>query len=41
MLDAMKIEHHITAETDGEVIEVRVQPGQRVDAHDVLVVLGP
>jgi biotin carboxyl carrier protein len=41
VLDAMKIEHHVTAQTGGEVLEVRVAPGQRVDAHEVLVVLGP
>jgi len=39
VLDAMKIEHQITADADAQVGEVRVQAGQRVDAHELLVVL--
>jgi propionyl-CoA carboxylase alpha chain len=39
VLEAMKIEHRILAETDGLVSAVHVSPGQRVDAHQVLVVL--
>jgi propionyl-CoA carboxylase alpha chain len=39
VLDAMKIEHRITAETDAEIAEVRVQAGDKVDAHQLLVVL--
>jgi propionyl-CoA carboxylase alpha chain len=41
ILDAMKIEHAVAASADGTVSEVRVKAGQRVDAHDVLIVLGP
>ena len=38
-LEAMKMETAIRAERDGEVIEVLVNPGQPVDAKDLLVVL--
>ncbi len=38
-LEAMKMEHRITAPFDGEVTEVRVTEGQQVDADDVLVVV--
>jgi len=41
VLDAMKIEHHITADAEAVVAEVRVEVGQKVDAHQVLVVLQP
>ncbi len=41
VLDAMKIEHHITADNAARVAEVRVQAGDKVDAHQVLVVLEP
>jgi acetyl/propionyl-CoA carboxylase alpha subunit len=41
VLDAMKIEHQITADADARVAEVRVSAGQRVEAHQVLVVLEP
>jgi propionyl-CoA carboxylase alpha chain len=41
VLDAMKIEHHVTADAEAQVAEVRVEPGQKVDAHQVLVVLEP
>ncbi|MBW3659538.1 MAG: biotin/lipoyl-binding protein, partial [Actinobacteria bacterium] len=40
-LEAMKMEHRITATLDGTVTEVRVTPGQQVDADDVLVVVTP
>ena len=39
VVEAMKMEHRITAETDGVVSEVLVAVGQAVDAHAVLVVL--
>jgi pyruvate carboxylase len=38
-LEAMKMETAVRAETDGEVTEVLVSPGQQVDAKDLLVVL--
>ncbi|HKT74381.1 MAG TPA: pyruvate carboxylase [Steroidobacteraceae bacterium] len=38
-LEAMKMETAVRAETDGEVIEVLVRPGQQVEAKDLLVVL--
>jgi propionyl-CoA carboxylase alpha chain len=41
VLDAMKIEHHVTADAEAQVAEVRVEPGEKVDAHQVLVVLEP
>lgn len=41
VLDAMKIEHQITADAEATVREVRVQTGQKVGAHEVLVVLEP
>jgi acetyl-CoA/propionyl-CoA carboxylase biotin carboxyl carrier protein len=39
VLEAMKMENHINAETSGEVKEVRVEPGQSVGAGDVVVVI--
>jgi acetyl/propionyl-CoA carboxylase alpha subunit len=39
VLEAMKMEHRITADADGVVAEVLVEPGQAVDAHQVVVVL--
>ncbi|MGE0795999.1 MAG: acetyl-CoA carboxylase biotin carboxylase subunit [Acidimicrobiia bacterium] len=39
VLEAMKMENHINAETSGEVTEVRVEPGQSVGAGDVVVVI--
>jgi acetyl/propionyl-CoA carboxylase alpha subunit len=39
VLEAMKMEHRITADADGVVAEVLVVPGQSVDAHQVVVVL--
>jgi propionyl-CoA carboxylase alpha chain len=39
VLEAMKMEHRITADVDGVVGEVLVRPGQSVDAHQVVVVL--
>jgi acetyl/propionyl-CoA carboxylase alpha subunit len=37
ILEAMKMEHRITAESAGTVDQVLVAPGQSVDAHQVLV----
>ncbi len=39
VLEAMKMEHRITADADGVVAEVLVVEGQSVDAHQVVVVL--
>lgn len=41
VLEAMKMEHHLTADADAAVVEVVVQVGDAVDAHEVLVVLEP
>ena len=38
-VEAMKMEHRITAPTSGTVTEVRVSAGQQVDAEEVLVVV--
>jgi len=38
-LEAMKMETQVRAESDGEVAEVLVRPGQSVDVKDLLVVL--
>ena len=40
VLEAMKMENNITAETAGTVKEVRVKPGDAVGAGDVVVVIG-
>ncbi len=39
VLEAMKMEHTITADTDGIVTAVHVRTGQSVDAHQVVVVI--
>jgi propionyl-CoA carboxylase alpha chain len=39
VLEAMKMEHTVAAPTTGKVAEVRVQPGQQVEAGTVLVVV--
>ena len=41
VLEAMKMEHRITADADASVVEVVVSVGDAVDAHEVLVVLEP
>jgi propionyl-CoA carboxylase alpha chain len=41
LLEAMKMEHRITAAVDGTVAEVQVAQGDQVDADDVLVVVDP
>ncbi|HEV3364497.1 MAG TPA: biotin/lipoyl-containing protein, partial [Acidimicrobiia bacterium] len=40
VLEAMKMENHITAEKAGTVSEVRVSAGDTVGTGDVLVVIG-
>jgi acetyl-CoA/propionyl-CoA carboxylase biotin carboxyl carrier protein len=40
VLEAMKMENNIAAETSGTVTEVKVQPGDAVGAGDVVVVIG-
>ena len=40
VLEAMKMENNITAETSGTVKEVKVKPGDAVGAGDVVVVIG-
>jgi acetyl-CoA/propionyl-CoA carboxylase biotin carboxyl carrier protein len=40
VLEAMKMENNIVAETGGTVLEVRVEPGASVGAGDVIVVVG-
>jgi len=39
ILEAMKMEHRITATSNGTVSEVRVHEGQQVDAGAVLLVV--
>ncbi len=39
-VEAMKMEHRVTAPRAGTVAEVRVREGQQVDADEVLVVVG-
>jgi len=39
VLEAMKMEMPILSEDDGTVAEVKVEPGQTVEAEQVLVVL--
>jgi acetyl-CoA/propionyl-CoA carboxylase biotin carboxyl carrier protein len=40
VLEAMKMENQINAETSGEVKEIKVEAGQAVGAGDVVVVIG-
>jgi len=40
ILEAMKMENQINADTSGEVKEVKVEAGQAVGAGDVVVVIG-
>jgi biotin carboxyl carrier protein len=39
VLEAMKMENHINAETSGTVKEIRVAAGDAVGAGDVLVII--
>jgi acetyl-CoA/propionyl-CoA carboxylase biotin carboxyl carrier protein len=41
VLEAMKMENNINAETTGTVAEVRVAPGDSVGSGDVVVVIAP
>jgi len=41
VLEAMKMEHTIRADADGVVAAIHVRVGQSVDAHTVVVTLGP
>lgn len=40
-LEAMKMETHVTADREAEVVSVHAAPGDRVQAKDLLVVLKP
>ena len=40
-LEAMKMETTITADLDGKIRDVLVQPGRRVETGDLLVVIEP
>jgi acetyl-CoA/propionyl-CoA carboxylase biotin carboxyl carrier protein len=40
VLEAMKMENQINADTTGEVKEIKVEAGQAVGAGDVVVVIG-
>jgi acetyl-CoA/propionyl-CoA carboxylase biotin carboxyl carrier protein len=40
VLEAMKMENNITAETAGTVTEVRVAPGDSVGSGDIVAVIG-
>jgi acetyl-CoA/propionyl-CoA carboxylase biotin carboxyl carrier protein len=40
VLEAMKMENNITAETAGTVTEVRVEPGDSVGSGDIVAVIG-
>jgi acetyl-CoA/propionyl-CoA carboxylase biotin carboxyl carrier protein len=40
VLEAMKMENNITAETAGSVAEVRVAPGDSVGSGDIVAVIG-
>jgi acetyl-CoA/propionyl-CoA carboxylase biotin carboxyl carrier protein len=39
VLEAMKMENNITADKDGTIAEIRIEPGQAVSAGDLLVVI--
>src|SRR5437763_36290 len=41
VLDAMKMEHVVMADTPGRVVDIRVRPGDYVDAGQALVMLAP
>ncbi|MFJ6573950.1 biotin carboxylase N-terminal domain-containing protein [Streptomyces sp. NPDC091292] len=41
VLEAMKMEHTVTAPTSGELAEVRVEPGRQVDVGHILAVVIP
>jgi len=39
VLEAMKMEHTVASPADGVVAEIRVQPGQQVQAGSVLAIV--
>lgn len=41
VVEAMKMEHRLVADVDGEVVEVAVTVGAQLDADDVVVVIQP
>jgi len=40
IVEAMKMEHRITAPRAGTVTEIRARPGDQVSAGDLLAVIG-
>jgi acetyl/propionyl-CoA carboxylase alpha subunit len=40
IFEAMKMESEIIADRDGKVSEIKVKPGQTVDAHTLLLIIG-
>jgi propionyl-CoA carboxylase alpha chain len=40
IVEAMKMEHRITAPQAGTVTEIRARPGDQVSAGDLLAVIG-
>ena len=40
-IEAMKMETAVYAETAGVVTELVIEPGHRVDTHDLILVLAP
>ena len=40
IFEAMKMESEIIADRDGKVMEIKVKPGQTVDAHTLLLTIG-
>ena len=40
-IEAMKMETAVYAETAGKVSELVIEPGHRVDTHDLIIVLTP
>ena len=39
VLEAMKMENEITSPIDGELVEIRVQPGDTVRLNEVLAIV--
>ncbi|NNF69745.1 MAG: biotin/lipoyl-binding protein, partial [Acidimicrobiia bacterium] len=39
VLEAMKMENEISAPIDGEIVELRVQPGDAVSSGSVLMIV--
>lgn len=40
ILEAMKLENEIKADSDGKVVDIKVAKGQQVNAKDPLIILG-